>query len=224
MKLAIFDFDGTIFTRDTLPYLGEAWVKLGYSRLRYYLTYASILPVLCLYKAGIMNREQMKMTAMKRFRLLFAGMTRESVNRFFEQAYPGMRPHFHPTILEEIRRKKQAQYHLVLLSGAYSDLLKLVAAEFGFETCIGAQLHYGGNEQMDLHCEIAFVDGISKLYMLQQTFAGLEIEWVSSCCFGDSYDDLPILEAVGHSIAVNPDPRLRSFAVSNGWQIIECRP
>jgi HAD superfamily hydrolase (TIGR01490 family) len=38
--------------------------------------------------------------------------------------------------------------------------------------------------------------------------------------FSDSITDLPLLEAVGHPTAVNPDRRLRQHALAAGWPII----
>jgi len=38
--------------------------------------------------------------------------------------------------------------------------------------------------------------------------------------YSDSAYDLPLLEAVGHPVAVNPDGRLRRVARARGWQII----
>ena len=42
-------------------------------------------------------------------------------------------------------------------------------------------------------------------------------------CYGytDSISDLPMLEAVGHPVAVNPDRALESIARLRGWPIIE---
>lgn len=37
--------------------------------------------------------------------------------------------------------------------------------------------------------------------------------------FTDSIHDLPLLELVGHPVAVNPDPRLRIVARQRGWTI-----
>ena len=37
--------------------------------------------------------------------------------------------------------------------------------------------------------------------------------------YTDSITDLPLLEAVGHPIAVNPDARLRRVARQRGWLI-----
>jgi phosphoserine phosphatase len=44
------------------------------------------------------------------------------------------------------------------------------------------------------------------------------------CSFhSDSIYDLPLLEAVGEPVAVNPDFRLRRFARRRGWPVIDCR-
>jgi phosphoserine phosphatase len=37
--------------------------------------------------------------------------------------------------------------------------------------------------------------------------------------YTDSITDLPLLEAVGRPVAVNPDARLRRVARSRGWAI-----
>ncbi|MEL7370849.1 MAG: HAD-IB family hydrolase, partial [Myxococcota bacterium] len=37
----------------------------------------------------------------------------------------------------------------------------------------------------------------------------------------DSMSDLPMMEAVGHPVAVNPDPRLRRTAKDRGWPIVD---
>ena len=39
--------------------------------------------------------------------------------------------------------------------------------------------------------------------------------------YSDSIYDLPLLEAVGKPVAVNPDFRLRSIARRRGWQVTE---
>jgi len=45
MKLAIFDFDGTLFPVETLPFLLSQWKKLKYSKTRYYKTYIFLMPL-----------------------------------------------------------------------------------------------------------------------------------------------------------------------------------
>jgi HAD superfamily hydrolase (TIGR01490 family) len=41
----------------------------------------------------------------------------------------------------------------------------------------------------------------------------------ASYFYTDSVTDLPLLERVGHPVAVNPDPKLRRLAKQRGWPI-----
>ena len=43
----------------------------------------------------------------------------------------------------------------------------------------------------------------------------------ASWCYSDSASDLPLLQAVTHPVAVNPDARLRAHAVAAGWRVLE---
>lgn len=44
---------------------------------------------------------------------------------------------------------------------------------------------------------------------------------VDATFYSDSANDLPLLRAVGHPVAVDPDPRLREEAERLGWTILE---
>jgi phosphoserine phosphatase len=46
----------------------------------------------------------------------------------------------------------------------------------------------------------------------------------ASYAYGDSLSDLPMLETVGHPVAVNPDPRLRRIARDRRWAVERWRP
>ncbi|HUY29931.1 MAG TPA: HAD family hydrolase [Acidimicrobiales bacterium] len=47
----------------------------------------------------------------------------------------------------------------------------------------------------------------------------LGIDLAASYAYSDSYTDLPMLEAVGHPVAVNPDRVLGRFARERGWEV-----
>jgi len=49
------------------------------------------------------------------------------------------------------------------------------------------------------------------------------IDLSRSYAYSDSISDLPMLEAVGHPVAVNPDRDLRRAAVERGWQVRDFR-
>jgi len=65
--------------------------------------------------------------------------------------------------------------------------------------------------------------GAGKLYWARQFAAEQAIDLDASYFYTDSHSDLPMLCAVGHPIAVNPDVRLRQHARRAGWPILNFR-
>ena len=52
---------------------------------------------------------------------------------------------------------------------------------------------------------------------------GSGVDLSSSYAYSDSITDLPMLEAVGHPVAVNPDRDLRRIAAERGWHVRDFR-
>jgi len=48
-------------------------------------------------------------------------------------------------------------------------------------------------------------------------------DFAESWFYSDSHNDLPLLSAVTHPVAVDPDPLLLKHAVSHGWQVLTWR-
>jgi HAD superfamily hydrolase (TIGR01490 family) len=217
MKLAIFDFDGTLLTKDTLPCLGKEWIRQKRSLFRYILVYLYIIPALVSYKMRIINREEFKNLAFDRFNLIFKGMSRTQISEFFQNAYPYIKKLFNTTVINEIETAQKQGYHCVLLSGAYADLLRIVAKDLGFDTVIAAELAFN-NDIFD-HKDTPFITGKKKLALLQNTFAGKNVDWQNSKCFADSMADIELMQLVGNPVAINPDVGLLSYALDNHWEI-----
>jgi phosphoserine phosphatase len=206
--------------RETLVFLGEEWVRQGKPRIRYMQTYLSIMPVLVLYKLGVVPRARMKYQAMTKFQKIFADLSREEIAEFFRQAFPELKKCYNPRIVDEIERARAEGFHLVLLSGAYAMLLEMAARDLKIDTVIGAELYFK-NGTLDYSREISFVDGENKLALLEQAFTGSEVDWSRSRSYGDSFDDLPVMEIAGERVAVNPENKLLSYAQENDWRVIE---
>ncbi len=85
MKLAIFDFDKTLLQVDTLPFLLGRWRSFGYSWIKYYKVFFSIVFLYIQYKTGItrLTKSEMKTMAIMRFNKVFKNMTEEQVKGFF---------------------------------------------------------------------------------------------------------------------------------------------
>ena len=47
-----------------------------------------------------------------------------------------------------------------------------------------------------------------------------DIDLGASWAYSDSVSDLPMLRAVGHPVAVNPDAELAEIAAAKGWRVM----
>jgi len=61
--------------------------------------------------------------------------------------------------------------------------------------------------------------GPGKVVWAERFAAEQDVDLSSSYFYTDSITDLPLLERVGHPVAVNPDPRLRRLARKREWPI-----
>ncbi|WP_291378042.1 HAD-IB family hydrolase [Demequina sp.] len=65
--------------------------------------------------------------------------------------------------------------------------------------------------------------GEAKAVAVRELAARKELDLSRCFAYGDSMNDAPMLGAVGHGCAINPDSRLRRHAKRNGWPIQEFR-
>ncbi|HET7053932.1 MAG TPA: haloacid dehalogenase-like hydrolase [Solirubrobacterales bacterium] len=63
-----------------------------------------------------------------------------------------------------------------------------------------------------------FVYGRGKVEAMEAFAAEHGIDLAESYAYSDSLSDLPMLRAVGHPVAVNPDPPLAEISREEGWQ------
>jgi hypothetical protein len=55
---------------------------------------------------------------------------------------------------------------------------------------------------------------------MRQLAEAHDVDLARSFAYSDSATDLPMLEAVGHPVAVNPDRTLRRIAAARDWEIL----
>src|SRR5438128_1454312 len=62
--------------------------------------------------------------------------------------------------------------------------------------------------------------GAQKITPMRDFADAHAIDLDESWAYSDSVSDLPMLELVGHAVAVNPDAELTAIARERGWQIM----
>ena len=220
MKLAVFDFDGSLSPQDTLPFLLKQWKKFGYSRMRRYRVYASVCGLYLRYKLGKGSREDIRKEGMRRFSRIFSGMGKKEFREFLQRSSVNILPELSAEILREVKKAKAAGYHTVLLSGCYETFLKYVAEAVGIDTVIGTEVHFK-NGRVDMDTPMDIVSGEAKTRRINAFFADKGVDWAASTAFADSMSDICILEMVGKPVAVHPEEELREVAEKQGWRIMD---
>jgi HAD superfamily hydrolase (TIGR01490 family) len=222
MKLAIFDFDGTLFLKDTLPFLLSKWKHLNCSRVTYYKTVLSLIPLFLKYKletTSKLSREQIKQLAVRKFNKLFHGRSEQELMAYFAICAKDMEGLLNENVVVEVEKAKAAGFHTVLLSGTYLYLLKSIGDYLGFATVIGSEMHFK-NGLYDHTKEFQPLIGDLKLSKIQEVFGKEAVDWEASRAYADGYSDLGLLLKVGNPVAVRPDCKLKAVAVEKKWRII----
>lgn len=219
MKLAIFDFDGTLLMTDTLPALAREWTRQKLPRMNYMAMYASVMPLLLAYKIGLLTGERFKHLVITNFNRIYYKMTRQEITDFFERAYAGLSKLFNPMVVSELQTAVAEGYRCVLVSGAYTDLLQVIAKNLGFDLVIGCDMAFKEGIY-NRRQKPAFVEGGEKLEQLKKAIKWESVDWQASRSYGNSYSDLEIMQIVGEPVAVNPEPILLAHALQHKWRIL----
>ena len=118
----------------------------------------------------------------------------------------------------------QAGDRCVLITATNSFIAAPIAKEFGITTLLATELE----EENGM-----LTGGIIGIPCYQHGKVDKLKQWLSSnesaydlrstTFYSDSINDLPLLQVVGHPIAVNPDDRLAEIARLSNWPIISLR-
>ncbi|QVK20342.1 HAD-IB family phosphatase [Mycoplasmatota bacterium] len=224
MKLAIFDFDGTLYEKDVIPFLIKQWNKLGYPRRKTQKIMLKVLPQFIFYKLGkpsLEVKDRLRNLAYVEFCSLFDGMTRDEIMKFFKGASIALKKNLRNSITDEVVRLKARGYYTVLISGAFNDLLLLSLNELPFDKIIGSNLYFKENGLYDIEKRILEIKGSNKIDIIYDLLSNHDVDYNSSIAFCDSVTDIKLLEAVGKPVAVCPDNHLRKICNEKKWEIIE---
>ena len=127
-------------------------------------------------------------------------------------------PAIRPQIIDEIKRHKEQGANLVILSSALASICFPLAKHLEMHSVICSELeelnqHYTGLPK-GMFC---FKE--EKLNRMNQYLDTNKYACEDSYYYGDSIDDLPVLQSVGYPVCVNPDKSLEKIAQERNWVI-----
>jgi HAD superfamily hydrolase (TIGR01490 family) len=110
---------------------------------------------------------------------------------------------------------------VVLVSASGEEMVRPIGEQLGISDIIATRMvvedgRYSG--EVDFYAA-----GPNKGRAVREMAAARGYDLADSYAYSDSVSDVPMLDAVGHPTAVNPDRALRRVAVERGWPTLEFR-
>lgn len=149
-----------------------------------------------------------------------ANVSATDISRMWPEVLAGILPRVYPEMLAEIHRHQDAGRRTYIVSAAGSDMVASLADVLGMDGGIGTRYVVNDEGVFTGDLDGPFVYGPGKVPAMERIAAEDGIDMNESWAYSDSASDLPMLEAVGNAVAVNPDSPLLAAAKANGWQIM----
>jgi phosphoserine phosphatase len=118
-------------------------------------------------------------------------------------------------LIDEHRAAGRSVY---IVSAAPAEIVEPLARHLGVDGAIASQAEVDDSGRYTGHME-RYAYGPAKAELMRQVADRDGIDLLASWAYSDSVTDLPMLEAVGHPVAVNPDRALRRIARVRGWDV-----
>jgi HAD superfamily hydrolase (TIGR01490 family) len=210
-RVQVFDVDHTLVRRST----GQRFAGCGYREGLFSLGQILNLPLLYIaYRMGFFTIADLTAKLATFAGTSEAKMREVAGNCFAER----IRSDVYPDAARRIEDGKKDGDIVVLATTSIDFLVQPLAEYLEADEVIASRLE--------------FQDGVSTGRTLGQACFGKEkrdrvLAYLSAkriptekvSFYTDSHHDLPLLEAVGDPVAVNPDRKLRAIARSRGWKI-----
>ncbi len=212
---AFFDFDGTLLKADSESLLIERLRKAGELSIPYNFK-LSIMSIF--YKLQIVSIESLQKVAMQ----FYKGQSIEKFENIAEAFYfSDLKPLLSNKTVRKLKEHQQQDHVVVLLSASVRYYLNYVVNDFGIEHLLCTDLEVGKDGLLTGLPQGKSYIGPQKAVAAKQLASRLGIDLNHSYAYGDHISDLPILQLVGHPVAVEPIPQLKKVANQKNWTILQ---
>ena len=148
-----------------------------------------------------------------------AGTPVLELQRLSPSVLAGVLPRIYPEVLRTAYDHQDAGRPAFIVTAASHEMAELMAHVLVLDGGIGTRSKvingvYTGEP------DGPFTYRSGKAQAIAEVAAERGIDLAASFAYSDSESDLPMLEAVGHPVAVNPDSALEKIARERGWRIM----
>ncbi|MDH4169017.1 MAG: HAD-IB family hydrolase [Acidimicrobiia bacterium] len=215
MEAAFFDLDKTVIAKATLVAYSQPLRQEGY--ISHWLMARALWAHLVFNRIGASEerlrryREQALRIAKGWDQVRLSELVRETIADIID-------PLVYDEALELIDSHRDAGRRVYLVSASPLEIVAPLGAYLGVDDVIATRAQI--DEHLRYTGEVEFYAyGANKVVAIEAEVAQHGIDMERSYAYSDSHTDVPLLAAVGHPVAVNPDRELLRIATARGWEI-----
>ena len=218
MEAVFFDLDKTIISTSSSLALSRPMYRAGLVTRGQLVrgAYAQLV-------YALVGADEKKMDRLKEGMLqLTKGWDREEVEQLVEQVLIDViDPFVYQEALDLMELHRAEGRSIYIVSSSPEEVVRPLARHFGVAGVLATRARivegkYTG--ELEFYCY-----GEAKADAIRELATARGIDLGSSYAYTDSATDLPMLQAVGHPVAVNPDRDLRREAEASEWDIRDFR-
>jgi len=216
VEAAFFDLDKTVIARASMVAFGGPFQRAGLLS-RWVLLRALWGQLVYLW----LGADERKLTKTRDAALkLTKGWDQARVRAIVREAIDEViEPIVFEEALELIREHREAGRLVVIVSASPVEVVEPLGQHLGADVALGtvarvdADGRYSG--ELERYCY-----GPEKPVAMRELADARGIDLDASYAYSDSATDLPMMEIVGHPVAVNPDRTLLRAARERGWEVV----
>jgi HAD superfamily hydrolase (TIGR01490 family) len=213
---AFFDLDKTVIAKSSTLAFGRPFFHGGLISRRAVLksSYAQFVYLVAGADAEQMNRMR------DYLKQLCAGWPVQQVTAIVEETLHDLiDPLVYAEAVELIEGHAAAGRDVVIVSSSGGEVVEPIGRLLRADHVIATRMAVADGRYTG---EIEFYAyGENKASAIRELAADRGYELAECYAYSDSVTDLPMLEAVGHAVAVNPDRALRRTALERGWPVVD---
>lgn len=214
-EAAFFDLDKTVIAKAAMLAFGPRLHQEGMLN-RWLVARALWGQMVFRYLGADESRmEKMRETALK----VASGWEKERISSLVDEALTEViDPLVYAEAIELIESHQEAGRRVYLVSASPEEIVLPLARHLGVDSAIATRARIDANGRYTGEVEF-YSAGEHKVTAINDEAERYGLDLGGSYAYSDSVTDLPMLERVGHPVAVNPDKALLKEAVDRGWEI-----
>ena len=212
---AFFDLDRTLMSGSSAFQFARAAYRSGLMDRRALARDAVLNLLFRLYGSTDSSTDALR----DRIAQMLDGVRVRDLQRLAPEVLAGVLPRLYPEMLAIAYAHQDAGRPIFICTAASQEMAELMAIVLTFDGAVGSVSevvdgHYTGRAGGPFTYREGKAEAIRELARREG------IDLAASWGYSDSESDLPMLRAVGHPVAVNPDKVLGRVAREEGWDVL----